>query len=224
MSEENCIFCKIAAGTIPANKVYEDDLAVAFHDITPQAPNHVLIIPREHLESLNDAGKGDQALLGHLLWLAPKIANQLGIAIARRSYRAHRELLVSLRWRKLAEAGAREQRLLWASTGTKDPAAAETLYLEALAAPDTINTIPEKTLLAFAEHGVVNGSMPADGGDAEKVLAAFAQAGVDEAALATQLQHEGVEAFSKSWSDLMAIIASKSATLVKNQSGGSAHS
>ncbi len=80
MSEENCIFCKIAAGMIPAHKVYEDDLAVAFHDITPQAPTHVLIIPREHLESLNDAGKSDQALLGHLLWLAPKIANQLGIA------------------------------------------------------------------------------------------------------------------------------------------------
>lgn len=80
MSEENCIFCKIVAGAIPANKIYEDDLAIAFHDITPQAPVHVLIIPREHLESLNDAGKGDEALLGHLLWLAPKLANQLGIA------------------------------------------------------------------------------------------------------------------------------------------------
>ena len=80
MSEENCIFCKIVEGTIQANKVYEDNLAVAFHDITAQAPTHVLIIPREHLESLNDAGKSDQALLGHLLWLAPKIANQLGIA------------------------------------------------------------------------------------------------------------------------------------------------
>ena len=151
------------------------------------------------------------------------LTNQLGIAIARRTYRAHRELLVSPRWRKLAEAGAREQRLLWASTGTKDPAAPETLYLEALAAPDTINTIPEKTLLAFDDHGVVDGSMPADGGDAEKVLASFAQAGVDEAALANQLQREGVESFSKSWSDLMAIIASKSATLLKNQSGGSAN-
>lgn len=80
MSEENCIFCKIVEGTMQANKVYEDDLAVAFHDITAQAPTHVLIIPREHLDSLNDAGKGDQALLGHLLWLAPKIANQLGMA------------------------------------------------------------------------------------------------------------------------------------------------
>jgi histidine triad (HIT) family protein len=80
MSEENCIFCKIVAGQIPAYKIYEDDLALAFHDITPQAPVHVLIIPREHLESLNDAGKGDEAMLGHLLRLAPKIANQLGIA------------------------------------------------------------------------------------------------------------------------------------------------
>ena len=80
MSEENCIFCKIVAGEIPANKIYEDEHALAFHDITPQAPTHVLIIPREHLESLNDAGKSDVALLGHLLWLAPKLANQVGIA------------------------------------------------------------------------------------------------------------------------------------------------
>lgn len=80
MSEENCIFCKIVAGEIAANKIYEDDLAIAFHDLTPQAPVHVLIIPREHLESLNDAGKGDEALLGHLFRLAPKLANQLDIA------------------------------------------------------------------------------------------------------------------------------------------------
>ena len=80
MSEENCIFCKIAEGAIPANKIYEDEHAIAFHDVTPQSPTHALIIPREHLESLNDAGKGDVPLLGHLLWLAPKIANQLGIA------------------------------------------------------------------------------------------------------------------------------------------------
>ncbi|NMM39139.1 MAG: transaldolase [Glaciimonas sp.] len=152
------------------------------------------------------------------------LANHLGIAIARRTYRAYRELLVSPRWRKLADAGVREQRLLWGSTGTKDPAAPDTLYLEALAAPNTINTIPEKTLLAFADHGTVNGSMPADGGDAEKVLAAFAQAGVDETALATQLQREGVESFSKSWNDLMALIASKSATLVKSESGAGARS
>ena len=161
-------------------------------------------------------------------WVKDKVpaalANHLGIAIARRTYRAYRELLVSPRWRKLADAGAQSQRLLWASTGTKDPAAPDTLYLEALAAPNTINTIPEKTLLAFADHGTVSGTMAADGGDAEKVLAAFAQAGVDEAALATQLQREGVESFSKSWSDLMVVIATKSATLVKSQSGGGARS
>jgi transaldolase len=140
------------------------------------------------------------------------LANHLGIAVAQRTYRAYRELLVSPRWRKLADAGALPQRLLWASTGTKDPVAPDTLYLEALAAPNTINTIPEKTLLAFADHGTVSGTMAADGGDAEQVLAAFAQAGVDEAALATQLQREGAESFSKSWGDLMAAIATKSAT------------
>jgi transaldolase len=140
------------------------------------------------------------------------LANHLGIAVAQRTYRAYRELLVSPRWRKLADAGAQPQRLLWASTGTKDPVAPDTLYLEALAAPNTINTIPEKTLLAFADHGTVSGTMAADGGDAEQVLAAFAQAGVDEAALATQLQREGAESFSKSWGDLMAAIATKSAT------------
>lgn len=139
------------------------------------------------------------------------LRNQLGIAIARRIYRAYRELLVSPRWRKLTEAGAQEQRLLWASTGTKDPSAPDTLYLQALAAPDTINTVPEKTLLAFADHGKVNGSMPANGGDAEKVLAAFGQAGIDDAVLAARLQLEGVASFSKSWADLMALMASKGA-------------
>jgi len=149
------------------------------------------------------------------------LANHLGIAIARRTYRAYRELLVSPRWRKLRDAGAQEQRLLWAGTGTKDPSALDTLYLQALAAPDTINTTPEKTLLAFADHGKVNGSMPADGGDAEKALAAFARAGIDDAALASQLQLEGAASFTKSWNDLMAIIASKSATLAKGESSGS---
>jgi transaldolase len=146
------------------------------------------------------------------------LGNRLGVAIARRTYRAHRELLVSPRWRKLAGAGAQSQRLLWASTGTKDPAAADTLYLDALAAADTINTVPEKTLLAFADHGTVRGAMAADGGDAEEVLGAFAQAGVDVIALAVRLQREGVESFGKSWSDLMAIIATKSATPVDAKS------
>ena len=135
--------------------------------------------------------------------------NRLGIAIAMRTYKAYRELLASQRWQKLSEAGAQPQRLLWASTGTKDPAASDTLYLEALAAPNTINTIPEKTLLAFADHGVVSGSMPADGGDAEEVLADFARAGVDDAALAIRLQQDGTASFSQSWSELMAVIPSK---------------
>lgn len=142
--------------------------------------------------------------------------NQLGIAVAHRTYRAYRELLASPRWRHLAEAGAQPQRLLWASTGVKDPAASDVLYLEALAAPNTINTIPEKTLLAFADHGVVSGSMPADGGDADKTLAAFTAAGIDLAALADQLQREGAESFSKSWGQLLAALDVKRAALRKS--------
>jgi transaldolase len=143
------------------------------------------------------------------------LQNRLGIAIAGRSYKAYRDLLKSARWQALAQAGAVPQRLLWASTGTKDPAASDVMYIEALAAPDTVNTIPEKTLLAFADHGRVKGSMPADGGLAEQVLAEFARAGVDDAALAEKLQREGAEAFSKSWSDLMACLRSKSDQLQK---------
>jgi transaldolase len=149
------------------------------------------------------------------------LRNRLGIAIAMRTYKAYCDLLASPRWQKLAAAGARPQRLLWASTGTKDPAAPDTLYLTALAAPDTINTIPEKTLLAFAGHGVVKGALPADGGDAEATLAEFARAGVDEAALAARLQREGAQSFTQSWNDLLARIASKSAALTQGNSGGS---
>jgi transaldolase len=138
-----------------------------------------------------------------------ELRNRLGIAIAMRSYKAYRELLVSARWQKLAAAGARPQRLLWASTGTKDPAASDTLYIEALAAPETINTIPEKTLHAFADHGAVKGVLPADGGDAEAVLAELARAGIDIEALAAALQREGAAAFSRSWKDLLERIAAK---------------
>jgi len=137
------------------------------------------------------------------------LRNRLGIGIAMRTYQAYRDLLASPRWRKLAASGARPQRLLWASTGTKDPAAPDVLYVEALAAPDTINTIPEKTLLAFADHGKVKDAMPFDGGNADALLAEFAHAGVDDEALASQLQREGTAAFAKSWSDLMCRIASK---------------
>jgi transaldolase len=150
------------------------------------------------------------------------LRNRLGIAIAKLAYKAYRKLLVAPRWTKLAAAGARPQRLLWASTGTKDPAAADTLYVQALAAPDTINTMPEKTLLAFADHGEVHAVMPVDGGDAEQVLKEFAHDGVDHAQLASQLQHEGAESFTKSWRDLLDVIASKTAALasVEQKSAG----
>jgi transaldolase len=142
-----------------------------------------------------------------------ELRNRLGIAIAARTYRAHGELLATKRWRDLEAAGARKQRMLWASTGTKDPKAPAGLYVEALAAPDTIDTMPEKTLLAFAANGNVNSVMAKDGGDAEQVLARFATAGVDVDALAARLQVEGAESFVKSWKELMKRIADKSAAL-----------
>jgi transaldolase len=145
-----------------------------------------------------------------------ELHNRLGIAIAAQTYRAYRELLSSPRWQTLAAAGARSQRLLWASTGTKDPTASDTLYLEALAAADTINTIPEKTLHAFAEHGNFREPMRDDGGDSEMVLTLFSQAGVDISSLAVTLQNDGAATFVKSWSELMQRIAVKSETLIGN--------
>jgi len=139
--------------------------------------------------------------------------NQLGIAIAKRTYKAYRTLLGSPRWQRVFNAGARPQRLLWASTGTKDPGASDILYIRALAAPFTVNTMPEGTLKALADHGALGGSLPADGGDCEEVLARFAGAGVDVDALAGQLQDEGAKAFVNSWHELMDVIASKSAAL-----------
>lgn len=144
-----------------------------------------------------------------------ELHNRLGIAIAGRTYRAYRELLASDRWRALAEAGARPQRLLWASTGTKDSAAPDTLYIDALAAPDTINTMPEKTLHAYADHGQAATPMAVDGGDAELVLKAFAQAGIDVDALAARLQHEGAESFSTSWQALLKGIEDKRVQLAE---------
>ena len=140
---------------------------------------------------------------------------QLGIAIARRTYRAYRELLASDRWLRLINFGARSQRLLWASTGTKDPNAPDVLYVKSLAAPHTINTMPEKTLQALADHGEIGAMLTPDGGDAEEVLGRFAQAGVDLDALGAQLQREGASTFVKSWDDLMRCIEDKSATLRK---------
>ncbi|MGA2116245.1 MAG: transaldolase [Bryobacteraceae bacterium] len=147
------------------------------------------------------------------------LRNQLGIAIARRTYKAYRELLASPRWQRAFNAGARPQRLLWASTGTKDPRASDLLYIKALAAPLTVNTMPEGTLKALADHGEVGAILPADGGDCEDVLARFAAAGVDVDALATQLQEDGARSFVKSWEDLMAVIASKSAALQTSAAG-----
>jgi transaldolase len=154
----------------------------------------------------------DKAVLGK----APEaLRDQLGIAIARRTYTAYRELLDSPRWQRLLNEGAQPQRLLWASTGTKDPEASDVLYLQALAAPFTINTVPEATLRAFADHGRVSDLMPPDGGDCEEVLDRFRRAGIDSDALAAQLQREGAEAFDKSWNDLLECIASKSKALKK---------
>ncbi len=148
------------------------------------------------------------------------LRNRLGIAIAKRTYQDYRALLASPRWQGLAAAGALPQRLLWASTGTKDPDASDTLYLEALAAPQTINTVPEKTLRAFADHGGLAGVLPADGGDAESRLAEFARAGIDTAALAEELQHEGTAAFTRSWQALLGRLAAKRAALAESVSEG----
>jgi transaldolase len=141
--------------------------------------------------------------------------NLLGIAIAKRTYKACRELLGSPRWTRVYNAGARPQRLLWASTGTKDPKASDVLYVKALAAPFTVNTMPEATLTALGDHGEIGALLPVDGGDCEEVLGRFAKAGVDVDALAARLQDEGAKSFVNSWNELLRVIASKSAVLGK---------
>lgn len=138
-----------------------------------------------------------------------ELKNRLGIAVAKRTFAAACALFASPRWQRAFNAGARPQRVLWASTGTKDPAASDVLYVEALAAPMTVDTVPEATLKAFADHGKVGAPMPRDGGDAEAVLARFAAAGIDLAALATKLQDDGAKAFVKSWNELIARLATK---------------
>jgi len=143
------------------------------------------------------------------------LRNQLGIAIAKRTYKAYRALLGSPRWQRVFNAGARPQRLLWASTGTKDPGASDVLYIKSLAAPFTVNTMPEGTLKALADHGAIGEMLPADGGDCEEVLTRFAGAGVDVDALASQLQDEGAKSFVSSWQELLGVIAGKSAALAK---------
>ena len=143
--------------------------------------------------------------------------DRLGIAIAKRTYKAYLGLLSSPRWMRAYNAGARPQRLLWASTGTKDPKASDVLYVNALAAPFTINTMPDGTLKALAEHGDVSTTLPADGGNSEEELARFADAKIDVHALSRQLQDEGAKSFVKSWNDLLGVISSKS-TLLKRAS------
>ena len=147
------------------------------------------------------------------------LSNQLGIAIAKRTYQAYRGLLASPRWQRAFNFGARPQRLLFASTGTKDPRASDILYIKALAAPFTVNTMPEGTLKALAEHGEIGELLPADGGDGEKVLAEFAKAGIDIDALAARLQDEGAKSFVSSWNELMDVIAAKSAALKSANAG-----
>jgi transaldolase len=144
----------------------------------------------------------------------PKALNdRLGIAVAKRAYQAYLGLLSSPRWMRAYNAGARPQRLLWASTGTKDPEASDVLYIKSLAAPFTVNTMPEGTLKALADHGDVGATLPADGGDADKELARFADAKIDVDALARQLQDDGAKSFVNSWNELMGVIGSKSETL-----------
>jgi transaldolase len=143
--------------------------------------------------------------------VATELHNILGIAVAKQTYKAYRDLINSPRYGRLANAGARPQRLLWASTGTKDPDASDVLYVRALQAPFTINTMPEETLLDFADHGEIGELLPTDGGNAEETLRRFTQAGVDVDALAAQLQREGADAFVQSWNELMDCIVTKSA-------------
>ncbi len=156
----------------------------------------------------------DTAVMGKL---PESLNDRLGIAIAERTYKAYRKLLSSPRWERVYNEGARPQRLLWASTGTKDPKASDILYIKALAAPYTVNTMPESTLKAFAEHGEVGPILAADGGNCEIILTEFAKAGIDIDALAAQLQDEGAKSFVKSWYELMVVIASKSADLEKQR-------
>lgn len=150
----------------------------------------------------------DKAVMGKV---PDGLRDKLGIAVAKRTYKAYRQMLNSDRWQRLANAGAHPQRLLWASTGTKDSAASDILYIKALAAPFTITTIPEATLHDFADHGTIGRLMPAGGGDAEKVLAQFAQAGINYDQLAATLQSDGADAFVKSWNELLSCVSSKSA-------------
>jgi transaldolase len=142
-----------------------------------------------------------------------RLRDKLGIAVGKKAFRAYREVLESDRWQRLEGLGARPQRLLFASTSTKDPKAPDTMYISAFAAPNTVNTMPDETLLAFADHGAVGALLSADGGDCDKILDEYPGAGVDVDALGRQLQVEGAKSFVKSWQDLLGSIESKSKAL-----------
>jgi transaldolase len=152
----------------------------------------------------------DAAVMGKV---PEELRDRLGIAVAKQTYKAYRALLDSPRWQRLSNAGVQPQRLLWASTGTKDPKASDVLYIKSLAAPFTVNTMPEGTLKALADHGEVGPILPAHGGDCEEVLARFAKAGIDVPALAARLQDEGARSFVKSWEELLECVASKNEAL-----------
>ncbi len=147
------------------------------------------------------------------------LRNKLGVAVAMRAYKAYCDLLADRRMKAIMNEGGFPQRLLFASTGTKDPKASDVLYVKSLAAPLTVNTMPDVTLKAFADHGTLDGILAEDGGDCEKVLAQFGQAGIDVDRLAQQLQDEGADSFVKSWNELMQVIASKSAGLLSAKVG-----
>jgi transaldolase len=154
----------------------------------------------------------DTAVMGKV---PEPLNDKLGIAIGKSIYKTYRDVLASPRWQRAFNSGARPQRLLFASTGTKDPKASDVLYIKELAAPLTVNTMPEKTLKAFAEHGEVTGILPPDAGDSDAVLTQFAAVGVEVESLARKLQDEGAASFIKSWNELMAVIESKSSALQK---------
>jgi transaldolase len=142
-----------------------------------------------------------------------ELKDQLGLAIGLDTYRAYRRLMDADRAQRLENSGGRVQRLLWASTSTKDPAASDTLYVHGLAAPFTVDTMPDATLQAFHDHGEVGEPMPADGGDADAMLARFGRAGVDVAELAAELQADGAKSFVAAWNDLMARISAQRTAL-----------
>ncbi len=145
-----------------------------------------------------------------------ELRSRLGVAVAKRTYKAYRSILSSPRWQRIYNAGGRPQRLLWASTGTKDPAVSDVQYVRSLAAQFTVNTMPEGTLKALADHGDITTLLHADGGDCEAVLARFAAEGINVYALATQLQRDGAKSFVKSWNELLTVIAAKAAALANS--------